>query len=158
MSRSGHGRLRSPSIPPRPDAAQPESADEVGAPFAEPPSHPTSWAFRAGELPALRQCVARRAEIAGFSTHVIQDLVLAVNEVATDSVVDRGGGILRVWSQGEALVCEVSDGGVIDEPRSRSGVNQADRGGLWLANQLCDLVQVRSSGGGSVVRMHKRCG
>jgi anti-sigma regulatory factor (Ser/Thr protein kinase) len=28
--------------------------------------------------------------------------------------------------------------------------------GLWIANQLCDLVQIRSSAAGSVVRMHKR--
>ena len=30
--------------------------------------------------------------------------------------------------------------------------------GLWLANQLCDLVQVRSFPAGSVVRLHMRVG
>jgi hypothetical protein len=28
--------------------------------------------------------------------------------------------------------------------------------GLWLANQLCDLVQVRSFPTGSAVRLHMR--
>ena len=28
--------------------------------------------------------------------------------------------------------------------------------GLWLANQLCDLVQIRSFADGSVVRLHLR--
>ena len=28
--------------------------------------------------------------------------------------------------------------------------------GLWLANQVCDLVQVRSFDGVSTVRIHKR--
>jgi hypothetical protein len=27
--------------------------------------------------------------------------------------------------------------------------------GVWLANQLCELVQIRSVPGGSVVRLHK---
>jgi hypothetical protein len=48
-------------------------------------------------------------------------------------------------------------------PASRSGQGRgkptADRGsgfGLWLANQLCDLVQIRSFSTGSVVRLHVR--
>jgi anti-sigma regulatory factor (Ser/Thr protein kinase) len=28
--------------------------------------------------------------------------------------------------------------------------------GLWLVNQLCDLVQLRSSAAGGVVRLHMR--
>ena len=28
--------------------------------------------------------------------------------------------------------------------------------GLWIANQVCDLVEVRSSDEGSVVRVHMR--
>ena len=34
---------------------------------------------------------------------------------------------------------------VLDEPGGR---------GLWLANQLCDLVQVRTFENGNVVRIH----
>ena len=30
--------------------------------------------------------------------------------------------------------------------------------GLWMANQLCDLVQVRSFPEGSVVRLHMKLG
>ena len=91
-----------------------------------------------------------------------EGLVLAVNEVATNSVVHGGGGgILRIWTEGDVLVCEVRDRGVIDDPlvgRERPLVNAAGGCGLWLANQLCDLVQVRSFAGGSVVRLHKRRG
>ena len=28
--------------------------------------------------------------------------------------------------------------------------------GVWLANQLCDLVQIRSGAAGTVVRLHAR--
>jgi hypothetical protein len=35
----------------------------------------------------------------------------------------------------------------------------ADSGrGVWIANQLCDLVQIRSSAAGTVVRVHKSLG
>ena len=140
--------------------------DEASAPFAEPlPEPPTeldSWVFQAGTLPGLRRFVFRRARVAGFSTEMAEDLVLAVNEVATNSVIHGGGGgILRVWPAGDALVCEVADKGSIDDPLAGlepPRLNQVERCGLWLANQLCDLVQVRSFASGSAVRLHKRRG
>ena len=40
------------------------------------------------------------------------DLVLAANEIATNSVRHAGGwGLLRVWRDAGALVCEVTDHG-----------------------------------------------
>jgi anti-sigma regulatory factor (Ser/Thr protein kinase) len=38
--------------------------------------------------------------------------------------------------------------------RIRPGPDQSSGFGLWLANQLCDLVQVRSLPSGTVVRLH----
>jgi hypothetical protein len=35
-------------------------------------------------------------------------------------------------------------------PRAESGR------GVWITNQLCDLVQIRSGPSGTVVRVHKR--
>jgi hypothetical protein len=52
----------------------------------------------------------------------------------------------------------VRDAGHITEPligRSRSG--SGPDSGLWLVNQLCDLVQIRSSASlGTVVRLRVR--
>ena len=140
--------------------------DEASAWFAEPlPQPPTqreSWVFQAVTLAALRRLLLRRAELAGCSSEGAEDLVMAVNEVATNSVVHGGGGgILRMWSEGDALVCEVGDRGFIDDPligQEPPEPSRGDRCGLWLANQLCDLVQVRSSAGGSTVRLYKRHG
>ena len=84
--------------------------------------------------------------------------MLAVNEIATNSVRHGGGrGVLRMWATTATAFAEVADQGRIDEPLAgrRPPVSPQENGvGLWLVNQLCDLVQVRSFPTGSVVRMH----
>jgi anti-sigma regulatory factor (Ser/Thr protein kinase) len=84
--------------------------------------------------------------------------VLAVNEVASNSVVYGGGhGVVRSWRQGDSLIFEVTDRGRIQEPlvgRTRPDLGKAGGHGLWLVNQLCELVQVRSSVAGTQVRLH----
>jgi hypothetical protein len=68
-----------------------------------------------------------------------------------------GSGVFRTWEEGSSLICEVSDTGRIDDPLVGRGNPSVDHGsgfGLWLANQLCDLVQIRSFTTGSVVRLH----
>jgi hypothetical protein len=55
------------------------------------------------------------------------------------------------------MVCEVRDSGRFDSPlagRERPRGDQVGGWGLWLANQLCELVQVRSFPDGTVVRLH----
>ena len=64
---------------------------------------------------------------------------------------------LRLWEEDERLLVEVEDRGRIEEPlvgRIRPDVNQEGGRGLWLANQLCDLVQIRSGEAGTTVRLH----
>jgi anti-sigma regulatory factor (Ser/Thr protein kinase) len=64
--------------------------------------------------------------------------------------------VLRLWQQGDAVVCEFTDRGHITDPlagrRTPSLTSEGGRG-LWLANQLCDLVQIRSGGHGTTVRL-----
>lgn len=142
------------------------SLEEVGRPFdaplPDPPGEPPEFAFGAGtSLRTLRDVVAGRAP-ARIDEGRTADLVLAVNEVVTNSLRHGGGrGVLRIWRQGDSVVCEVRDEGTIDHPlagRQRPDPNAGGGRGLWLANQLCDLVQVRSFPEGSVVRLHMRSG
>ena len=83
--------------------------------------------------------------------------MLAVHELATNSVRHGGGhGTCRLWRDGTALVCEVSDHGWITDPmagRRRPAADQPGGRGLWLVNQLCDAVELRSSPAGTVVRV-----
>jgi anti-sigma regulatory factor (Ser/Thr protein kinase) len=140
--------------------------DEVARPFddtlSEPAGTPFMFAFGADAetLSAVRRQVSEAADVFGLDPTRVGDLVLVVNEVVTNSVRHGGGsGVLRLWEEGSSLICEVSDAGRIDDPLVGRGKPSPDRGsgfGLWLANQLCDLVQIRSFPTGSVVRLHVR--
>lgn len=123
----------------------------------EPPGPALVFTFGAGPLDSLREFVVRH--LTGvLGDAALSDLLLAVSEVASNSLVHGGGaGILRMWTTPTAVVCEVSDRGWIGEPlvgRARPRLDQENGRGLWMVNQLCDLVQLRSSPAGTVVRMH----
>jgi anti-sigma regulatory factor (Ser/Thr protein kinase) len=134
----------------------------AGAPFTaalpEPPSVRATLDFNGTGLRAVRRLVSTEAARAGFTSGPIADLVLAVGEVATNSVEHGGGsGTLRIWRDGDVLVCEIRDGGHFDDPladRRRAASGQDGGRGLWLANQLCDLIQMRSLETGTTVRLH----
>jgi anti-sigma regulatory factor (Ser/Thr protein kinase) len=135
--------------------------DASGAPFdvplPPPPSGCHEFEFGPGGLTTVREIVAASAYGAGLGPVRAADLVQAAHEVAVNSIRHGGGrGALRVWREENALICEISDQGRIDEPlvgRERPGTKAATPRGLWLANQLCDLVQIRSLPAGSVVRL-----
>jgi anti-sigma regulatory factor (Ser/Thr protein kinase) len=112
----------------------------------------------ADELRAVRKDVTAHALGAGLSAAAAADVALAVHEVAINSLTHGGGrGELRIWREDDALICEVHDDGRIADPmvgrRAPSWGEESGRG-LWMANQLCDLVQVRSGQGGTTVRIH----
>jgi anti-sigma regulatory factor (Ser/Thr protein kinase) len=127
-----------------------------------PPGRVRELAFAEAELAELRQFVSSWASEHMLAPDPTQELVLAVNEIASNSVRHGGGsGVLRVWAEPEALLCEIRDAGHMRDPmlgRIEPDDKSATSRGLWIANQFCDLVQIRSSAAGSVVRMHKRLG
>lgn len=128
-----------------------------GSLSAPPHDHEQLLFTRLG-LGAIRKLVAARAAEAGLRGEVSDDLVLAINELVTNSVqYGGGGGTLRIWHERDAFVCEVRDRGFIRDPlvgRLAPPVDQHGGRGLWLVNQLCDLVQIRSAPSGTVVRVH----
>jgi anti-sigma regulatory factor (Ser/Thr protein kinase) len=131
---------------------------QLCAPLPEAPGHPAEHAIAWDALPGLRALVAEHAREAGVSEPRAGDLVLATHEVATNSIRHGGGGgTLRVWHEDDTVVCEVRDHGRLDQPlagRARPALDGDAAGwGLWLANQLCDLVQIRTLPDGNVVRL-----
>jgi anti-sigma regulatory factor (Ser/Thr protein kinase) len=131
-------------------------ADPFDRPVPPRPPGAASLSFQAGDLARLRAFVADEAAGAGLDITSTESMVLAVNEIATNSVRHGGGrGELRAWSDGTNLVCEVSDAGHITAPlvgRRQPPPDAAAGGGLWVANQVCDLVQIYSSARGTVIR------
>lgn len=130
------------------------------APLPQPRDIPAEMAFDVERLADLRAFVKAQASERGVDPQRTSDLVLAVDETATNSIRHGGGGgVLLIWSQDGKMICEVRDHGLIDQPlvgRVTPDPTEPSGFGLWLANQLCDLVQVRSSTGGSLIRLHIR--
>ena len=118
--------------------------------------------FEARDLGAVREFVRHAAEGAGLELIRVEDLIIAVSELAANSVRHGGGtGSLRVWREPAAIVCEVRDAGLIDEPlvgRIKPSHEQIGGRGLWIVNYLCDLVELRSSDEGTVVRVRMDLG
>jgi anti-sigma regulatory factor (Ser/Thr protein kinase) len=131
------------------------------------PEHPepsSSLVFRNhDDLASVRALVRGAADGFGLDEQRSQELVLVVHETAANSISHGGGsGVVACWQEKDSLVVEVEDRGsfaLADTPlvgRVKPGREQ-DRGrGLWLANQLADLVQVRTSPEGTTVRIITR--
>jgi anti-sigma regulatory factor (Ser/Thr protein kinase) len=130
------------------------------APLPKPAAAGEILGFEHDGLSEVRALVARGAGDAGLSAERASDIVLAASEVAANSLRHGGGrGVLRLWREDGGLVCEIRDRGHIRDPlvgRQNPRPGQPGGWGLWLAHRVCDLVQVRSQPGGTVVRLLMR--
>jgi anti-sigma regulatory factor (Ser/Thr protein kinase) len=126
----------------------------------EPPPATAARLRYRDNLRAVRDVVTDYAEHAGLAPGRSTDLVLAVSEVAANTLRHtEGTGLLQVWADGGEIICQVSDSGQIADPlagRRRPAAESFRHGGLWVVNQICDLVELRSGPDGTVVRMHVR--
>jgi serine/threonine-protein kinase RsbW len=117
-------------------------------------------AFDAETLWELRTVVMTEAAAAGMPDDRATQVMLAVHELAANTV-RHGGGAERVRMRVTAgeLTCEVTDAGPgsIDGDARRGGAGAASpwpfqRGhGLWLVQNAADHVRVTSGPGGSQV-------
>lgn len=136
------------------------SAEPFVAPLPDPPAAAEETFFTIAGLRAVRAAVADAARGWGLPEPRVADLILAAGEVAANSVrYGGGGGSMRLWFDADSAVCEIRDAGFIAQPLAGREPPRAGNGGgygLWLANQVCDLVQVRSSPAGTAIRLHVR--
>jgi anti-sigma regulatory factor (Ser/Thr protein kinase) len=154
LIRGGH-RQASPSYDPQ----LPVPAD-YDRPLGDPPPGAAVLAYR-DDLARVRAFTTRHAHRAGLPDRQVQDLVIAVAELAANTLVHTSStGTLGIWVTTSEVICQVHDSGHIENPltgRLRPG--PADLGGgrgLWVANQLCDLVEIRTGRNGTQVRLHMR--
>jgi hypothetical protein len=61
-----------------------------------------------------------------------------------------------MWQEERRVICEIRSSRIVHDPLAgrRPPSSPNDSRGLWLANQICDLVELRASAAGTVARLH----
>ena len=112
------------------------------------------------DLRRFRDAIGTDPRLDGLPGPQRQDLVLAANEAAINAVQHGDGACSAVvWSDDDRVVVEIRAGTAV--PNLLAGCRRPDPAapsgrGLWLINQVCDLVQARSGPAGTTMRMHVR--
>jgi anti-sigma regulatory factor (Ser/Thr protein kinase) len=126
-------------------------------PLARPPGTARSVTYRA-DLRVVRDLASGYAADVGLPPDRVPDLLLAVSEVAANTLRHTtAAGTARMWHTETEIICQIDDSGWISDPlagRVRPPFDQPRGHGLWLVNQVCDLVEVRTGEGGSSIRLH----
>ncbi len=108
------------------------------------------------DLRPVRALVTGQARSAGLSDDRTADLIIAVSELAANTLQHApGGGTVYLWHTGDQIFCQVYDHGQITDPLAgrRPPIPGSRGNGLWVVNQLCDLVEVRTGPGGTTIRV-----
>jgi anti-sigma regulatory factor (Ser/Thr protein kinase) len=147
---------------PRPSPAYAEAAmfpEDCDQPLPVPPRHAAAFSYRdcLGQVRAFAGEYARKA---GLSSRRVADLVTAVHELAANTLRHTSSdGVLNMWAAAGEVVCQVQDAGRVSDPlvgRCRPAPDAGRGHGLWVVHQLCDLVEFRTSTGGTTIRLHMR--
>ncbi len=136
--------------------------DDVLARMNEP--HPATsaapFAFDASLLSAARRFAAHEAARAGLVGDRLDDFVLAIGELAANSIRHGGGrGELRIWIEDSALTGEIWDAGRLADPLAgRRAVDTTRRGGrgLRMVHYVADLVRTHVGAEGTTTRIFLR--
>jgi hypothetical protein len=84
-------------------------------------------------------------------------VVVAAPKIALLRELLGGDGVLRIWHESDRVICEIRDRGKFDNPLADRRLPHPRRlggRGLWTANHVCDLVQIRTLEQWTVVRLH----
>ncbi len=138
-------------------AGHAHALEAFSAPLPPVPADAQRHEFAGVQIAGVRRQVRAACREVSLEPSRADDLMLAAHELATNSVLHGGGhGQVVIWREPGALVVEIRDTGTIDDPLVGRGLLdlQSESGrGIWMANQLCDLVQVRSGPRGTQVRL-----
>ncbi|MGY0003182.1 anti-sigma factor RsbA family regulatory protein [Micromonospora sp. I033] len=129
----------------------------LARPLPPPPGGALTEPVRPDRLGALRAAVAAVAQAAGLAAERVDDLRIAVTELASNALTHgTGPAVARCWAAPGELVCEVSGPGELADPlagRIPPPVASVRGRGLLLVHRLCDLVDVHVADGVTTVRL-----
>ena len=128
-----------------------------GAALPDPDAPVTTISFDPHGHSHVRQILGSAEDTAVAADRAVK-LATAVDEIAVAADRDTGQMTISLWHEPTALVCQVTDPGIVTDPMigrgSGAGPSQSRDRAIRLANELCDLVQVRSGSTGTTVRVH----
>jgi anti-sigma regulatory factor (Ser/Thr protein kinase) len=110
-------------------------------------------------LAGVRDAVGSQADRCGLEPGDRDDLVLAVNELATNVIRHGGGsGRLRVWAAGGWFYCQMSDRGpgmpdTLHGTGRRTAATAMTGRGLWLVHRLSHRVRIQTGDGGTTITL-----
>jgi anti-sigma regulatory factor (Ser/Thr protein kinase) len=109
-------------------------------------------------LAAVREFATAHATALGLRPARVDDAVMAVNELAANTLTHGGGtGTLSAWSDRDRVMFQLADRGHIMNPlagRVPATFDQIGGRGLLFINRLCDLVRVHTRPGDTTVRIY----
>ena len=146
--------------PSRSYASSAQLPRECDSPLAPPPADAAVLTFRRDHA-RVRDFVAGRARAAGLDADRAADLILAVSELTANTHAHTSRpGTVTLWRTDAEIICQVHDSGHITDPLAGSlppDLSATSKGwGLWVVNQVCDLVETRTAPGGTTTRVHMR--
>lgn len=155
--------VRGTTVVPNPSYMNPwtYSAQCDRTPLSPVPDHAEELPIERPDLFWLRAWVSDYAKRTPLPDEELQRLLVAVTEVVTNAI--RHGAppiVLRMWMEPAELVCEVVDHGEWETDTGFGLLPPPPDGparfGLWAVRLLCAIVQIRTGGGRTAVRLRLR--
>ena len=132
---------------------------ECEAPLPAPPADAQVLTYEASLRP-VRELVASHGAALRMAEERITNLVIAAGEITANTLRHTSaGGTFWVWHTSEEIICQARDQGWIADPLAGRWRRPAEGSGhgLWVVNQVCDLVEIRTSrAAGTIIRLHMR--
>ena len=130
---------------------------ECEEPLPAPPADAQVLAYETSLRP-VRELVASHGTALRMADDRITNMVIAAGEITANTLRHTGaGGTFWIWHTGEEIICQARDQGWIADPLAGRWRRPPEGSGhgLWVVNQVCDLVEIRTSrAAGTIIRLH----
>ena len=125
-----------------------------GSSLSEPVSRTRGGVYTDDSVHRLVGYAKLELYVAGLSAERAERMAAAAEVLARGSLRRGSPSVsIRIWSDPDAVTCEVSDDAPVNDLLHGRELPNDAHDGLWHVNQDCDLVQLRSGEGKTVVRI-----